>query len=73
MTAARRGAFARLGRFTVRFRWPVLIGYLVALAVFGVLGAGVFGSLKSEASWIPAASPARPPRPWRRSSQFERR
>lgn len=48
MTAARRGAFARLGRFTVRFRWPVLIGYLVALAVFGVLGAGVFGSLKSE-------------------------
>ena len=48
MPAAPSGAFARLGYFTVRYRWPVLIGYLVALVAFGALGAGVFGSLKSE-------------------------
>jgi len=48
MTDARRGAFTRLGEFNVRHRWPVLISYLVALAVCAVIGAGVFGSLKSE-------------------------
>ena len=55
MPSAPAGAFARLGRFTVRFRWPVLIGYLVALGVFAGLGAGVFGSLKSEGFLDPSS------------------
>lgn len=58
MTPARPSAFARLGRFTVRYRWPVLVGYLVTLAVVGVLGAGVFGSLKSEGFLDPGSQSA---------------
>jgi RND superfamily putative drug exporter len=47
-TPARMPAFARLGTFVARYRWPVLIAYLVAMVVFGVLGVQVFGTMKSE-------------------------
>jgi RND superfamily putative drug exporter len=49
-SAQRRRAspFESLARTVVRYRWTVLIGYLVSLAVFGLIGAGVFGALGSR-------------------------
>lgn len=40
--------FTRLGYWVTRYRWPVLIGYLVAMLAFGVFGVQVFGAMKSE-------------------------
>jgi uncharacterized membrane protein YdfJ with MMPL/SSD domain len=38
--------FAALARFTVRFRWPVLVLFLILFPVAGIAGGGVFASLK---------------------------
>ncbi len=51
--------FGRLGRFTVRRRWPVLIAYLVSLVVMGAVGIGVFGSLQSGGFSDPASDSSR--------------
>ena len=54
-----KGAFTRLGRAVARRRWPVLIGYLIAMAVFGVLGVQVFGAMKSEGFNYPGSESSR--------------
>lgn len=59
MSGRPTGAFAALGAFTVRHRWAVLIAYAAVLAVFGILGAGVFGSLKSEGFLDPGSDSSR--------------
>lgn len=51
--------FARLGAFVARYRWPVLIGYLVTAMVFGVFGVQVFGTMKSEGFIDPGGEAAR--------------
>ena len=43
-----RSPFARLGAFCARHRWPVLITYVVALAVCGFLGMQSFFVLKAQ-------------------------
>lgn len=53
------GAFARLGGFVARHRWPVLGAYLVLMAVVGVLGIRVFGALQTEGFVDPASDSAR--------------
>ena len=45
---ARVSAFERVARLIVRYRWTVLIGYLVSLVILGLLGSGVFGAMKSR-------------------------
>ncbi len=37
--------FAALARFTIRYRWPVLIVFLILFPVAGVFGGGLFSSL----------------------------
>ena len=54
-----RGFFAGIARLTTRFKWPVLIAYAVALALFGVIGAGVFSALNSEGFGDPGSDSAR--------------
>ena len=49
----------RFGAAIVRFRWPVLIAYLIAMAVFGVFGIQVFGAMKSEGFNDPASDSSR--------------
>jgi RND superfamily putative drug exporter len=49
----------RAGRLVVRYRWPVLIAYLVSLVLLGLLGSGVFGSLKSRGFDDPGSESAR--------------
>ena len=39
--AQKRPPFARLGAFVARYRWPVLIGYLISAVVFGIFGVQV--------------------------------
>jgi len=56
---ARPTGFMRFGAAIVRFRWPVLIGYLVAMVAFGVLGVQVFGAMKSEGFNDPASESSR--------------
>lgn len=50
-----RGAGAplmgRLGRFTVRYRWWVVIGALIFVIFGGVWGAGAFGQLAGGAGF----------------------
>jgi len=58
-TMARPPAFARLGAAVARHRWTVLIGYLVALVVFGVFGVQVFGAMKSEGFNYPGSDSSR--------------
>ena len=53
------GAFSRLGTFVARHRWPVLIAYLVAMALFGVFGVQVFGAMKSEGFNYPGSDSSR--------------
>ncbi|MGH2586621.1 MAG: hypothetical protein ACRDJE_17030, partial [Dehalococcoidia bacterium] len=38
--------FATLARLAYRFRWPVLIGYVVLLPIAAILGGGVFNALR---------------------------
>ncbi len=45
---ARVSVFERVARLIVRYRWTVLIGYLVSLVILGLLGSGVFGAMKSR-------------------------
>ncbi len=40
--------FENIGQFVVRHRKGVFVGYLISILVAGVIGAGVFGSLKSQ-------------------------
>ena len=40
--------FENIGQFVVRHRKGVFIGYLISVIVAGVIGAGMFGSLKSQ-------------------------
>lgn len=40
--------FSSLGAFIIKFRKRILIAYVIAVLVTGVIGAGVFGSLKSQ-------------------------
>lgn len=40
--------FENIGQFVVRHRKGVFIGYLISVLVAGVIGAGMFGSLKSQ-------------------------
>jgi RND superfamily putative drug exporter len=56
---ARVSVFERVARLIVRYRWPVLIGYLVSLLILGAVGAGVFGSLKSRGFDDPGSESAR--------------
>ena len=56
---ARPTGFMRFGAAIVRFRWPVLIGYLVAMVAFGVFGVQVFGAMKSEGFDDPASESSR--------------
>ncbi len=58
-TTARPPAFARLGAAVARHRWSVLIGYLVAMMVFGVFGVQVFGAMKSEGFNYPGSDSSR--------------
>lgn len=40
--------FERIGHFVVQHRKGVFIGYLISILVAGVIGSGMFGSLKSQ-------------------------
>jgi RND superfamily putative drug exporter len=40
--------FERIGHFVVQHRKGVFIGYLISMLVAGVIGSGMFGSLKSQ-------------------------
>jgi len=40
--------FENIGQFVVRHRKGVFVGYLISILVAGVIGAGMFGSLKSQ-------------------------
>ena len=40
--------FETIGQFVVRHRKGVFVGYLISVLVAGVIGAGMFGSLKSQ-------------------------
>ena len=40
--------FENIGHFVVRHRKGVFVGYLISVLVAGVIGAGMFGSLKSQ-------------------------
>ena len=40
--------FENIGQFVVRHRKGVFVGYLISVLIAGVIGAGVFGSLKSQ-------------------------
>ena len=55
----KRPPFARLGAFVARYRWPVLIGYLVSAVVFGIFGVQVFANMKSEGFADPGGEAAR--------------
>jgi RND superfamily putative drug exporter len=51
--------FERLARLVVRYRWAVLIGYLVSLVILGLLGSGVFGAMKSRGFDDPGSESAK--------------
>ncbi|HEY0068887.1 MAG TPA: MMPL family transporter [Chloroflexia bacterium] len=51
--------FASLGRFTYRFRWIVLVAGLLFMLAGGLLGTGVFPSLKSGGFYDEAAESTR--------------
>ena len=51
--------FARLGAFVARYRWPVLIGYLISAVVFGIFGVQVFANMKTEGFSDPGGEAAR--------------
>ena len=53
------GIFHRFGGWVARHRWTVLIGYLVAMVVFGVFGVQVFGAMKSEGFNYPSSDSSR--------------
>ncbi|MFM7146410.1 MAG: hypothetical protein ACKOW5_08765, partial [Actinomycetales bacterium] len=53
------GIFHRLGSWVARHRWPVLIGYLIAMVLFGVFGVQVFGAMKSEGFNYPGSDSSR--------------
>lgn len=55
----RQPAFTRLGAGVVRYRWPVLIAYLVTMVLFGVFGVQVFGAMKSEGFNYPGSDSSR--------------
>ncbi len=57
--AQKRPPFARLGAFVARYRWPVLIGYLISAVVFGIFGVQVFANMKSEGFADPGGEAAR--------------
>ena len=40
--------FEKIGQFVVRRRKGVFVGYLISVLVAGIIGAGMFGSLKSQ-------------------------
>ena len=40
--------FENIGQFVVKHRKGVFIGYLISILVAGVIGSGMFGSLKSQ-------------------------
>jgi putative drug exporter of the RND superfamily len=56
---ARMTVFERLARLVVRYRWAVLVGYVVSLVVLGLLGSGVFGAMKSRGFDDPGSESAR--------------
>ena len=55
----KRPPFARLGAFVARYRWPVLIGYLISAVIFGIFGVQVFANMKSEGFADPGGEAAR--------------
>ena len=55
----KRPPFARLGAFVARYRWPVLIGYVVSAVIFGIFGVQVFANMKSEGFADPGGEAAR--------------
>jgi len=55
----KRPPFARLGAFVARYRWPVLIGYLISAVIFGIFGVQVFANLKTEGFSDPGGEAAR--------------
>lgn len=56
---ARVSVFERLARLIVRYRWTVLIGYLISLIVLGLVGSGVFSAMKSRGFDDPGSESAR--------------
>lgn len=56
---SRVSPFERLARLVVRYRWAVLVGYLVSLVVLGLIGSGVFGAMKSRGFDDPGSESAR--------------
>lgn len=42
-----------------RHRWPVLIGYLLAMVAFGIFGTQVFGAMKSQGFNYPSSDSSR--------------
>lgn len=52
-------AFGRLGRFTVRHRWSVLVTYVVSLVVMGGIGFSVFGALQGGGFQDPGSDSSR--------------
>jgi len=56
---SRPSAVERWSRFVVRRRRIVLLGYIVALIVFGAIGIGVFASLQSQGYNDPGSESAR--------------
>ena len=54
-----RSVFLRFGNIVARFRWPVLIGYLIAMVIFGVFGVQVFGAMQSQGFNDPASDSSR--------------
>lgn len=47
--------FAAIARFALRHRWPVLIVFLLLFPAFGIIGGGVFSTLKPGGFDDPAA------------------
>ena len=55
---SRVSVFERAARLIVRYRWTVLIGYVISLVILGLLGAGVFGAMKSRGFDDPSSQSA---------------
>lgn len=58
-SAPRSSLFRQFGTLVARHRWPVLVGYLVFMAVVSVFGVRVFGAMASAGFSDPASHSSR--------------
>ena len=58
-TTSKPGLFYRLGSWVARYRWPVLISYVVLMVIFGVFGIRVFSAMESEGLNDPGSDSSR--------------